>query len=174
MASDHLRPHETLSPVVYVVDTTAVIDGCHDSRCREILIALVKCGRAKAPPSVFDELEIGGDDVFRCALGHRYLAERELGPDGIGRLNYLVEHYAEPFPDLETPGLWYPGLSKIETALNADFDVVALAIELGATVIAEERGIRGCCRQEKIPCERIPSLTSRETAMIPRQLGMPE
>lgn len=138
----------------YSIDTRELIDGYRDVKSRRGLEVLIRHGQVKAPPSVLVELSRVYDDVYNWARHRENKLFIELSNQAFVHVTNLINKYSDPFQDPKNPGITYPGLIKSETAMDADPEVIALAMEYGWTVVAEEKGICGACKIEGV--KRIP------------------
>jgi len=155
----------------YSIDTCSLIYGYADRSKRSILENLIQRDRLKSPPSVLQELQVGGDNVFDWVRNWQEYLIRELSPVSASHLGRLVKSYGEPFYDPEQLGQHYRGLIKKGTAADADPDIIGLAIDYGWTVVSEEAsGIKGACKLEKIKCISLQELCDIEIRKREQQL----
>jgi len=123
---------------------------------------LIGLGQLKTPPSVIDEISRVEDDVYEWIRHWESSLIMELSEIGLEYVELLVNKYRDAFQSPENPGITYPGLIKGETAGDADPDVIALAMEHGWTVVAEERGIKGACKLENVNRVSLKELLNTE------------
>lgn len=155
----------------YSIDTCSLINGYADRTKRSILENLIRRDRIKSPPSVLQELQVGGDNVFDWVKNWKDYLIRELSAISASHLGRLVKSYGEPFPDPNHPGQYYRGIIKKGTAADADPDIIGLAIDYGWTVVSEEAsGIKGACKLEKIKCISLQELCDIEITKREQQL----
>ena len=146
----------------YSIDTRELINGCRKEKSRKGLGNLIRQGQLKTPPSVRNEIARVDDDVYAWVRRWENELILELSELGLEYVGLLVNKYRDAFQSKENPGITYPGLIKYETAGDADPDVIALAMEHGWTVVAEERGIRGACKIENVPRISLKELLETE------------
>jgi hypothetical protein len=134
----------------YSIDTRELINGCRKEKSRKGLEILIRQGQLKTPPSVRDEISRVDDDIYAWVKRWENELIMELSELGLEYVGMLVNKYRDAFHSDDNPGITYPGLIKYETAGDADPDVIALAMEHDWTVVAEEKGITGACKIEKV------------------------
>lgn len=147
---------------VYSIDTRELIDGCRREKTRKGLETLIRMGQLKTPPSVIDEISRVEDYVYEWVKHFESSLIMELSERGLEYVELLINKYRDAFQSPENPGITYPGLIKSETAEDADPDVIALAMEHGWTVVAEERGITGACKIEDVDRVSLKELLDTE------------
>ena len=146
----------------YTIDTRELINGYRNAKARKGLEILLNHSQLKSPPGVRDELSRVDDDVYAWAIHWENELFIELTNLGLTHVSKLINEYRDPFRNGQNPGITYPGLIKHETANDADPEVIALAMEHGWTVVAEERGIRGACKNEGVDCIALEALLDTE------------